>query len=158
MSTKWDKRFLRLAREVSSWSKDPSTKVGAIIVDSDRQVVSMGYNGFPYCFDDCEKSYLDRSIKLDRIIHGEMNAVMNAKRSVRGCTLYTWPFMTCDRCAVHMLQAGIERFVAPMTPPEIEERWSESIQKAKNHIYRAKKQLILYNVGNIDDCRCGFNP
>lgn len=113
----------------------------------------MGYNGLPYCFEDSEIVLNDRELKLQQIIHAEMNAVMNAKRSVRGCTLYTWPFMTCDVCAKHMLQAGIERFVAPVAPPEIRERWSQSIERAANFITRrGHKKLSLYHGEMLDDC------
>lgn len=145
MSQNWDKRFLRLAREVATWSKDPSTKVGAVIVDHDRQVVSLGYNGFPPQLDDLEELLIDRQAKLNRTIHAELNAVFNAKRSVKGCTLYTWPFMTCDRCVIHMLGAGIMRYVAPVTPSEIEERWAESTALAKQHILDSGAALVQYS-------------
>jgi dCMP deaminase len=153
----WDIRFLRLAKHIASWSKDPSTKVGAVIVDDDQQIVSTGYNGFPFCFPDDEEAYANRDLKLQRIIHAEMNAVMNAKRSVRGCTLYTWPFMTCDVCAKHMLQAGITRFVAPTTPVEIEERWRESISKALGHIKRASRPIVFLD-NEVIDGRNWFDP
>lgn len=146
----WDIRFLRLAKHIAAWSKDPSTKVGAVIVDSDNQIVSTGYNGFPFCFADDLEAYDNRELKIQRIIHAEMNAVMNAKRSVRGCTLYTWPFMSCDRCAVHMLQAGITRFVAQKAPPEIEKRWGESLALTQDHFRRANRSLNLYGEKVID--------
>lgn len=153
----WDIRFLRLAKEIASWSKDPSTKVGAVIVDDDNQIVSTGYNGFPFCFPDDEEEYANRELKLQRIIHGEMNAIFNAKRSVRGCTLYTWPFMSCDKCAPHMLQAGITRFVAPDTPSEIKERWHDSIELSKGHIARAKRPLVFISNEVINERSCWFD-
>jgi dCMP deaminase len=146
----WDIRFLRLAKHIATWSKDPSTKVGAVIVDDDQQIVSTGYNGFPFCFPDDPDAYEDRDTKLERIIHAEMNAVMNAKRSVRDCTLYTWPFMTCDVCAKHMLQAGITRFVAPTTPPVLAQRWKDSLSPALRHIKRANRPLVFIDSEVID--------
>ncbi len=111
---KWDLRFLELARLTSSWSKDPSTKFGAVIVRPDLSICATGYNGFPRRMNDNKKSYENREDKLSRVIHCEMNALISSNdHSVKGYTLYTWPFLSCDRCAVHMIQAGIARAVAP---------------------------------------------
>ena len=100
--TDWDKRFLALAQYVSTWSKDPSTKTGAVIV-SGRRVVSLGYNGFPQGMPDLPVLYDDREEKYSRVVHCEINALLFAERTVRGCTLYTWPFLSCDRCFVQMV-------------------------------------------------------
>ena len=150
MISKWDKRFLRLAKEVSTWSKDPSTQVGAVIVDNDNHVVSLGYNGFPSRLEDTEARLNNRDLKLLYTIHGEMNAVLNSPRSVNGCTLYTWPFMSCDRCAIHMIQAGIVRCVSITASPEIEERWKDSLIKTRRHFYEAGVRLSLYDRSEIE--------
>ena len=73
---KWDQRFLDLARHVAGWSKDPSTKVGAVVADDRHQVLSMGYNGFPAGMRDNVDLYEDRPTKYSRIIHAEMNALL----------------------------------------------------------------------------------
>lgn len=109
----WDIYFLTLAEHVSMMSKDPSTKTGAVIVRKDRSILSTGYNGFPMGMPEPEKYYTDREEKLSRIIHCEMNALIFAREDLRGCTLYTYPFLSCDRCFSHLAQAGIVRFVAP---------------------------------------------
>ena len=127
MADKWDIRFLKLAREVSTWSKDSSTKVGAIIVAPDRSVVSLGFNGFPRQMEDRPEWYADRSEKYSRIIHAEINALIQAHRSVVGCTLYTWPMLCCDRCIVQMIQAGIVKFVCPTATSHILERWANAM-------------------------------
>jgi len=75
--SKWDSRFMDLARLVASWSKDPSTQVGAVIVDQDKRIVSTGFNGFPRCVND---SPVDREVKLLRTIHAEENALLFARR------------------------------------------------------------------------------
>jgi len=130
MVDKWNAYFLRLAREISTRSKDPSTKVGAIIVRPDRSIVSTGYNGFPRLMPDLPLWYEDRERKYQRIIHAEMNALIQAKQSVEGCTLYTWPFMCCDRCIVHLAQAGIIKFIYPSAQPDAQIRWNENFERA----------------------------
>lgn len=112
MSNKWDDRFLALAEHVASWSKDESTKVGAVITHGKR-IVSLGYNGFAEGMNDDPALYADREIKYQRIIHAEMNAREFARRDLRGCTLYS-TLMPCDRCFPHLIQARIRRFVYPM--------------------------------------------
>lgn len=129
--TDWDRRFITLAEEVAAWSKDPSSQVGAVIVRPDRRVVSMGFNGFPQAMPDDEALYADRDEKLSRILHAEMNALIFAAQPVTGCTLYTAPFLTCDRCAVVMIQAGITRFVAPGATIAQLNRWGEAIARVK---------------------------
>jgi dCMP deaminase len=141
---KWDRRFLDMAKLVASWSKDPSTQTGAVLVDVDRNIVSVGYNGFPRYMDDTAELYANRETKYSRIIHCEMNAVLNAKRSTEACTLYTWPFLSCDRCAVHMIQAGVIRAVAPKLPPELEERWKDSVEKTKSYFNEAMVSVTEY--------------
>lgn len=110
---KWDRRFLELAAHVAQWSKDPSTKCGAVIVRPDKTICSVGYNGFPRNMKDDQELYDHRDIKYDRIIHAEMNAILNANEVVKGFTLYTHPGPSCLRCAAHVIQAGIVRVVSP---------------------------------------------
>ena len=90
MSDTWGRRFLHLAEHVSTWSKDPSTLVGAVIAD-DNRVVSVGFNGFPRGCDDSPALYAERERKYRRVIHAEANALLFAARPLAGCTLYTWP-------------------------------------------------------------------
>lgn len=126
---KWDKRFLELAQHVSKWSKDPSTKCGAIITNG-KKVLGMGYNGFPAGTDDDASIYADRPRKLARVVHAELNAVYAALQSghpTQGSTLYTWPpgmAPTCDRCAAHVIQAGVKRIVFCYEDNEFTRRWS----------------------------------
>lgn len=138
---KWDRRFIDLSREISTWSHDPSTQCGAVIVDQLRRVVSTGYNGFPRQMPDSVDAYADREVKYSRIIHADMNALLFAGRPVDGCTIYTWPLLPCDRCFVHLAQAGILRYVAPrpVRPSHIE-RWGPIIEKTK--AYAAEMGLI----------------
>lgn len=127
---KWDRRFLELTDLVRSWSKDPSSKVGAVIVNDDRVVVGMGYNGFPRGCDDSPEIYADRSKKLARVVHAELNAILNANGSTKNTTLYLSGFNgpPCDRCSAHIIQAGIKRVVYLDTGEELPERWKEQIE------------------------------
>jgi len=140
---KWDKRFLDMAKLVSTWSKDPSTQTGAVIVRPDKSVASVGFNGFPRAMPDAEEYYNNREEKYSRIIHCEMNASMFAQdTSLKGYTLYTYPFLSCDRCYVHMLANGITRFVAPKCPPALEERWGDAFDKVRGYASESKGIII----------------
>lgn len=140
---KWDLRFINLAKQWSENSKDPSTQTGAVLVSPDRKDVILGYNGFPSQIEDDYRLTV-REEKYELIVHCEMNAVLNAKRDVSGYTLYTYPFLSCTRCAVHMLTAGISRFVAPTIPPELEERWGPILEKTKEVFEEAGVEVVEY--------------
>jgi dCMP deaminase len=127
---KWDIRFLKLAREVSTWSKDPSTQTGAVIVDREsHRVVSLGYNGFPAKFPDLYTALNDREQKLAYTIHAEVNAVLQAREPVKGFTLYCYPWPPCSDCAKVLVQAGVSRVIAVEPTPEQKERWGKSFAR-----------------------------
>ena len=133
--TKWDTRFMDVAKLVASWSKDPSTQTGAVIVDPRNRLVSVGFNGFPQGIADTPERLNDRETKYAIIIHCERNAVLLAGRSVEGCTLYTYPFGSCTVCASMMIQAGIKRVVFPPCPVDKLDRWGPDLIRAEN-LYR----------------------
>jgi dCMP deaminase len=139
---KWHLRFLEQAKFVSTWSKDPSTKTGAVIVRPDRTVASQGYNGFPKGVRDDPELYADREIKYSRIIHCEMNAILHCHENLTGYTLYTYSFLSCERCAPHVIETGITTCVAPILPKHLEERWGESTRKTIA-LYREKKIEVI---------------
>ena len=126
MGSKWDGRFLELAAHIAGWSKDPSTKVGCIVVGEDREIRSTGFNGFPRGIEDDADRLENREFKYPLICHAEENAIMHAARvgvSLRGCTAYvTWP--PCTRCARSLIQAGIVEVVYP-ADCEVPERWEK---------------------------------
>jgi dCMP deaminase len=131
MTNKWDLRFLDLAKLVASWSKDPSTQVGAVLTQN-RRVISVGFNGFPAGMPDHTADYNRRDEKLSRIIHAEINAVLfSAGQSLHGASVYTYPFMSCDRCAVQLLQVGVTNFISPKATPDQWERWGASWHRTK---------------------------
>ena len=106
----WDFRFLQLCETVSSWSKDPSRKIGSCIVDSRKRVVSVGYNGFPAGVFDSSDRYDNRETKLMFVCHAERNALDNSPVNVEGATLYCTLF-PCNECVKSIIQRGIKRVV-----------------------------------------------
>jgi len=141
--TKWDLRFIDLAKHVSQWSKDPSTKVGAVIVSPDKTDVILAFNGFPIGMNDDEEIYNDREKKLSRIVHAEMNALLLARRSVNGYCLYTWPFLPCDRCAPCIIQSGIKKVVSPYATKEQLERWGKFFELSLQYFKEAGVEVVF---------------
>ena len=142
---KWDERFLRLAREYSYWSKDPSTKVGAVIVRDVNRQVSQGYNGFAADDPDLPEDYLDRPTKLSKIIHAEQNAIDWANQDLDGCTLYTYPMQPCHVCAEkHVIPAGIVRVVSLVPSWYHLQRWQKSFEKSSKLFAEQNIELELY--------------
>ena len=111
-------------------------------------MLSLGFNGFPAGMKDDDELYANRDEKLSRIIHCEMNALLFANRKMlpEGCTLYTHPFMSCDRCVVHMIQAGIRRYVAPIPTTAQAERWGDSFARTRKYILEVGGELVEYGV------------
>ena len=135
---KWDRRYLELAKYVATqWSIDPSTKVGAVVVNHDYQQEFIGYNGFPKGVKDLPERYADREMKYKLVVHAEANAIRKAGQLARGATLYVWPSFSlppvCNECAKLVIQASIREVVGyepDMTDPRVQ-RWLESISISK---------------------------
>lgn len=144
---KWDCRMLGIASLVATWSKDPSTGVGAVIVDEKNRVVSMGFNGFPRSVRDDDQILNNRDEKLRRTIHAEANAILFAGRSVEGCTIYvTHP--PCAKCAATIIQAGIRRVVSRPPWNSFTERWADDIRSAAEMFAEAD---VSFNYLGIED-------
>ena len=130
--TNWPKRYLTLAEFISGWSKDPSTKVGAVLFRSDGSIISMGYNGFPRGMSDDPALLNDRTIKLKMTIHAEENAILSAVRN--GSTLdgacLAVTRHPCSTCAAKLSQAGI-RQVYYLADADFEERWADDVALAR---------------------------
>lgn len=139
---KWDERFLKAADEVATWSKDPSTKVGCVIVDPELQRrTGEGFNGFPRFMSDAKELYEDRDTKYSRTLHAELNAVLFAKKT-EGCTAYvTHP--PCTNCALVLIQSGVSRVVCKRPDADLLSRWSDSITKAKGFFDEAEVEYEL---------------
>jgi dCMP deaminase len=131
--SKWDERFLRMAEEVSTWSKDPSRKIGVVAVDENHRVLSQGYNGFPRGIDDNPVRYENRNIKYKYIVHGEMNCIYNATYngvSLHGATLYVYGLPVCNECAKGIIQTGIKKVIMKKHD-DVPEKWSDSWKDTK---------------------------
>jgi dCMP deaminase len=147
MINKWDYRYLELAKNVSKWSKDPSTKCGAVIVDTENKIVSTGFNGFPKSVEDYKNRYLNRDLKYQLIIHSEINALLQAKISVSGFSIYSYPMIPCIRCCVTLIQAGITKIVTCHLPKELSIRWGSVF--CEKIIKEAKIKLIYINSNDL---------
>ena len=101
---------MQIAEAAAVKSKDPSSKMGCVIVDPHKRVVSLGYNGLVQGAKESKLTLSERPMKYYFVIHSEMNALLFAKHDLTGCTIYN-RVATCDNCLKHCLQAGIKRFV-----------------------------------------------
>lgn len=140
ISLKWRRRFLDTAQLVAGWSKDPSSKVGAVIVRPDRTIAAVGFNGFPRGVVDGADRLGDRNEKLLFTLHAELNAILSAKEPLMGCYLFVWPLPPCCQCAGAIIQSGIQAVICPATEPE---RWKESITAGKKALFEAGVELHL---------------
>lgn len=109
----WDEYFMGIAMLSALRSKDPSTQVGACIVNQDKRILSMGYNGMPHCCDDEEYPWghgegLDS--KYLYVCHAELNAILNCNSSVKNCIVYVTLF-PCNECAKAIIQSGIKEII-----------------------------------------------
>ena len=130
---------MKLATHISEWSKDPSTKVGCVVVGPDREIRSTGFNGFPRGIQDSDDRLTNRDLKYPLICHAEENAIMHAARiglALKGCTAYvTWP--PCTRCARSLIQAGVSEIVIP-SGLEIPDRWRDDFEMSMGLLREAE--------------------
>ncbi len=111
----WDQYFMGLCILSGERSKDPNSQVGACIVDENNRIVSLGYNGAPMGYDDDKDMTWERegsflNTKYAYVCHSELNAILNANKSVRGCKLYVTLF-PCNECAKAIIQSGITEVI-----------------------------------------------
>jgi dCMP deaminase len=141
----WGDKYIHLAKEISTWSKDPSTQVGAIVVGCDGQILSQGFNGFPRGIKDSEERLNNRERKYELIVHAEMNAIYNASLngvSLKDSTLYVYGLPICNECAKGIIQVGIKKVIA-MRPKKYNIAWEESINNARNLFIEAEVMYLI---------------
>ena len=139
----WDRKFLDLARFVADWSKDPSTRVGAVAVGETPNLLSLGYNGFPPGVADLPDRLHDRDTKYRLVVHGEINALINAQ--FRPVTLYvTHP--PCVRCTVQILAyRSVRRVVSVRPDADMLSRWGADFEESRRLFAEAGVTLDLFD-------------
>ena len=144
IDSKWQARFMALAKEVATWSKDPSSAVGAVIVRPDRTICSVGFNGFPRKVKDDPYAIANRDTKLLRTIHAELNAILSAKEPLNGYSIFVWPFQPCAQCAAAIIQSGIKDVYCPFNAHlDTYERWADSFKAALQMFDEAEVRVIF---------------
>ncbi|MFK8137229.1 MAG: cytidine/deoxycytidylate deaminase family protein [Bdellovibrionales bacterium] len=147
---KWDVRFLKLAHEVASWSKDTSTKVGSVIIGAQRDPRSFGYNGLPRGVNDNVPERLVRPAKYAWTEHAERNALANCNRvgiPTDGCSIYITHF-PCSHCSRMIIQSGLKKVVVDKISVENDfgERWNEDLQISYEMLGEAGVEVSLASV------------
>lgn len=143
MSTKKFLKFFPVAEALSALSKDRSTKVGAVALGEDYEILSTGYNGFPRGVNDDVESRHERPTKYFFASHAEENLVAHAARngvSLRGATVLVTSLFPCTTCSRLMIQAGVKRIIAPR--PDIDPRWEEQARHALVMLWEAGVEVI----------------
>lgn len=145
ISTSWHKKYLLLAKHISSWSKDPSTKVGAVAIGGVGQILATGYNGFPRNIADHQERLNNRDQKYKYVVHAEMNCIYNATHngiSLKDSVLYVYGLPVCSECAKGVIQTGIKMVVMPEfknTP----EKWLNSFEKTRMVFNESGVNLLI---------------
>ena len=143
---KWDQRYMKMAQEVASWSKDPSTKIGAVSVGEKGEILSTGYNGFPRNTSDDPSRYEDRTFKYAHVVHAEANCIYNACRSgisLMGSSMYVYGLPCCHECAKGIIQVGVKRVVMDGDP--LNPRWKESVEQTLKMFKEAGVQYDFFD-------------
>ena len=146
--TSWDKKYIRLAREISTWSKDPSTCIGAVAVGEKGQLLAQGYNGFPRGIEDSEERLNNRKEKYKYVVHAEMNCIYNATYngvSLNGSTIYIYGLPVCSECAKGLIQVGVKRVVSTPITDATPDKWVESTKLTKEIFEEAGVEYDFIN-------------
>ena len=147
-STKWNKRYFEIAKDVASWSKDPSRKIGAVAVSQTNRILCTGYNGFPRGFDDSEERYNVREIKYKYIVHAEKNLIYNAcweGVSLNDSKVYVWGLPVCSECAKGLIQVGISELFLSSQFFDVP-KWNESFEFTKELFEEAKIPIRILDI------------
>ena len=152
----WDEYFMGIAFLSGMRSKDPSTQVGACIIDEDRKIIGIGYNGFPQGSSDDEMPWGREGefleTKYPYVVHAELNPILNSIKSLKNCTIYVTHF-PCNECAKAITQAGIKRVVyfsdkhKNLDSTKASRRIFENAEVETVHLKIAKKNIVI----NFDD-------
>lgn len=143
----WDSYFMGVAKLSARRSKDPMTQVGACIVNTDRRIIGIGYNGFPHGCEDLEFPWKNEGEFVDTkypyVVHAEANAILNSTRSLRDASIYVTLF-PCNECTKLIIQSGIREIIYESNKYEN----TEEHQAAKKMIKAAGIKTRQYSVEN----------
>lgn len=148
----WDDRFFSLTKIVASFSKDPSTKVGAIVVDKNKIPLVQGWNGFPRNIADTEERLNNRDLKYRYVVHAEMNCIYNAANiglSLKDSTLYVYGLPTCSTCCLGVVQAGIKN-VKMLCKHPIPDKWLTEFEFTENVFREAGVEWTIFNCEEVE--------
>ena len=146
--SEWDRRYMRLSCIVASWSKDPSTQCGAVLVRPDKTLASVGYNGFSRHISDDRELYEDRNSKYPRTIHSEWNAIRSARdHTLEGYSVYAWPMSPCNQCSAALIQKKIKRIVYMKPTQEKLSRWGKKFEFAMNMLRQRNITVDMMDEG-----------
>lgn len=137
MINKWDKRMMRVAQEISTWSKDDERKVGCVITTNRYRIISTGFNGYPLNIDDTNLSH-----KLLKTVHAEINALISIPFDKQNLRMYIYGGHPCSQCAATIVQHGITDLFCPAV--DVESSWTESMSVAIDIFDQVKS--INYNI------------
>ena len=149
LSNKWINNYFGLAKNIASWSKDPSTQCGAVVIGKHGQILSQGYNGFARGVNDTYDRLNDRAQKYKYTIHAEMNCIFNASLSgvsLNNADLYVYGLPVCDNCAKGVVHVGIKR-VFMCYPIAVEERqqWVDAYKTSREMFVEANVLAVCYH-------------
>ena len=145
LSSNWDKRYLDIAIQIASWSKDPSKQCGAVCVGDNGQILSQGYNGFPRGVLDSEERLNDRPTKYKFNVHAEQNAIYNATLNgscLKGSTMYVYGLPVCNDCCKGIIQVGIKKVVMPAIKHEVSPKWNEAWMISETMFNEAGVEIV----------------
>lgn len=147
-SKDWDLYFIGLAEYISKRSKDNSTKVGAVIVNSSKIILATGYNGFPQKLKDNPIDLENRERKYARILHAEINSIIFSKQDLTDCIIYTYPFLSCTKA---IIQSGITRIVTLKMDESSDryQRWKDDFDISREMYNEAGIEVLEYNPAEI---------
>ena len=145
----WTDYFYNIAQQVKEKSKDERTKVGAVIVGKDKEIVSTGYNSFPRGIVDNRPERQERPEKYFWFEHAERNAIYNAARigvSTKGCTMYLTCGIPCADCARGIINAGISRIFVTRAQGPSSQKWQDSSERSMDMLDEARVEVRWYDV------------
>ncbi len=146
---KWVEYFYKIADQVKEKSKDSRTKIGAVIVGKDKEIVSTGYNSFPRGIEDNKKERQERPEKYYWFEHAERNAIYNAALigvSTKGCTMYLTCGIPCADCARGIINAGISKVFIMKEGGAQSKKWEESANRSREMFNEAGVKIEWYNL------------